>query len=1170
MLPLVKISTDLSSGKQKQGWFEKITSSRLRRRAAPSGIVHVEILVDIFASFVALDGQVDQQEAQIALDLLRHAFPEADHGWLATRLQKALGSALTPRELASSMKDHLTNEGLVSLGLQLFLLVNASARQKEGLETLQEFMRDIGDRGTGEAILAEMLDKDPHTIPFERITFGLNKTSDVLIPEEATGHQFRFYRAGEVTLLRNSGEEILWLSGAPVGVGVTVRMRSHQRLVIPGWSLSFNDVSFLISARTRGEIRSIFLHENEDGLVVERSRTRQSEIKIDFNTTATLTRLKPTNLKLAPDFTIEEDPPLRTSLHNEIKLSNNKSLSLEKLRLQATSAGGRFKLGSEKLSLIVSNDATRLKRGDLLLSPGLSSAVRLKITFDPSTAAGVLEVEQSERPISINGTQVRQRCRLKNGDFIQLSASQGVRCRFTEGWIDEERTVVQELLVDMVSHSFGRRNNVLDNIEFKVRRGEMLCIMGPSGSGKSTLLSSLAGQLKPTRGHIRLNDISLYQHRERLAPFIAYMPQEEALNPHLTVREHLYQASMIRRPHIAHREHDRRVDSILAELALTPLAHRLVGSSGDKQISGGERGRLNLGLDLSSPAEIFLFDEPISGLSSKDSEHVAEALRGLAKDKIVIASLHRPGSSVLTHFDKVLLLDKGGKVAFYGSPWSMIQYFDSACSELGIPSVVRESQDSRGADFVFDVLESPVLKVALNKEESFTRRFNPTFWQERFEGYQLLENVRVQESDQTSNIGQLPRAEDNMPIPQRKRRKFKEKRRLFFTHLKRSLMAKLRNRGTFYTTILEAPLLAGLIALTLRASAEGQYDYSTGLHFITYMFLTVTVGMFLGLTNSATEILRDRSVLRRERNCGFSVPLYISAKFTSLSILAMLQCAVYTSVGHLLLEVRGVWLEHWAWMTITALCGTAMALLVSAIVKSERSALSSVPLLLVPQLLLAGALVPFEEMNRGLFEGAHESRMSGGEPVPAKVMPLRYAYEGMIVTQALRNPFELERRTIQASIDHITLASEKNGFQLTDHQSNTLETLTAGLTLLYAAEATSPGEAQKLCALIRSVAQKGNIQELRELNVQAEGEDVRPCSDFFANSRSDLIVSRAEIHRTDDRIQGYRNIFLAEWKYFKNRRFGTIPYCFTVVSSISILCLLFATLVVSRWNKNVG
>jgi ABC-type multidrug transport system ATPase subunit len=77
---------------------------------------------------------------------------------------------------------------------------------------------------------------------------------------------------------------------------------------------------------------------------------------------------------------------------------------------------------------------------------------------------------------------------------------------------------------------------------------------------------------------------------------------------------------------------------------------------------------LNLGLDLGSAAEVFLFDEPISGLSSKDSEHVAETLRSLARDKIVIASLHRPGATVMNLFDKVLLLDNGGRVAFFGSP----------------------------------------------------------------------------------------------------------------------------------------------------------------------------------------------------------------------------------------------------------------------------------------------------------------------------------------------------------------------------------------------------------------------------------------------------------------------------------------------------------------------
>ena len=420
---------------------------------------------------------------------------------------------------------------------------------------------------------------------------------------------------------------------------------------------------------------------------------------------------------------------------------------------------------------------------------------------------------------------------------------------------------------------------------------------------------------------------------------------------------------------------------------------------------------MNLGLDLASRAEVFLFDEPISGLSSKDSEHVAETLHALGQEKIVIASLHRPGASVLELFDKVLLLDGGGRLAFFGSPRSMVEYFREACSELKITHPAAESKAPLGADFVFDVLETP-LSHGSGAQGSAGRRFPSTFWQERFEGKTLMRSL-----SEAPPITRPIHRKDRIPVPRLTGRKLHTALAVSVTHFMRSFTSKFRNRGTIYSTCLEAPLLAALVSITLRSSPQGQYEFQSALHIPAYLFLSATVAMFLGLTNSATEILRDRPTLRRERNCQPAATSYVVAKFIALGLLASLQCLVYLLVGNHFLEIEGMLMSHWGWMSVTAWTGTAMALLISAWVRSERAALTAVPLLLVPQMLLAGALVPYKEMNRGLFENASEVREKGGVPVPAMVMPLRYAYEGMIVTQAVRNPFEVERVRLQRRVD---------------------------------------------------------------------------------------------------------------------------------------------------------
>ena len=1159
-------------------WFAK----------APEQSSHASTLVDVFASFISIDRSVDTSEADIALDLLRNAFPEADHAWLARRLQRALKSPASPKSLALYISDKLDNEGIVSLGLQLLLLVEASDRRTRSRSIFVDFMDRLSDQSIGNLILQEMTEgyEGQKELPFTRLIFSAEPDADVILPPESAAYAYRVYQAGQVVLIRNTGIRTLWLSGTALLPGNITRLRSHQRITLPQWALSNSDLAFFLNSKRHNEKRSIFVHQTDNGLIAERSRTRSSTIRIDFSTKVELQLLRPSDITIEGQ-TLMEDTPIVLSLHDNLTLSNGSKVSLENIRHQAMEAGGRFRLSNEQQSCLVSNEPSIVGKGDLLLSPGLAGKVVLKITYDPATSNGFLEIIQSEREILINGQIVRGQTQLTDGTLIRLSASQAVRCRFSEGLIDEERTVIRELHVDALTHRFNKSTTALDNIDFTVKRGEMLCIMGPSGSGKSTLLETLAGHLKPTRGHVRLNGISLYTHRSRLAPFVTHMPQEEALNPQLTIREHLVHACSIRRPHLSSSEHSRRVDSILSELALQPLANRRVGTRGDKTISGGERGRLNLGLDLGSAAEIFLFDEPISGLSSKDSEHVAETLRGLARDKIVIASLHRPGSSVLSLFDKVLLLDKEGKVAFYGAPDEMFAYFTDACNELRIPSRVKQgSPEKSGADFVFDVLETPLHgMLATNESSSFARRFPPSFWQERLESHRLLESVARGDIPAQTQLGDMPRADDNMPIPVSRARRAKDHVRLFFTHFKRSFYSKFRNRGTFYCTILEAPLLAFLISLTLRASADGSYEFSTGLHIVTYLFLTVTVGMFLGLTNSATEILRDLPVLRRERNYRFGTGLYVAAKFSTLTILALLQCCIYVGIGHFMLEIKGMFVIHWLWMSSAALCGTAMAMLVSTIVKSERAALSSVPLLLVPQLLLAGALVPFDEMNRGLFVGGDKARNKGAEPVPARFMPLRYAFEGVVVSQATENPYERERRRIQHRIDELkekTIPADPSKEEnfLTDEEAERLDILKQGLTYIAGSEAKNADEAAERSREIASTALYGTWEEFHKLEVRPYPPimSVPSSSSFFQNSRNELLVRRAEIQRSSidnqvdpDVIGGIpkQSIFYDEYKFWFSKKLSTLTWCKGILFTITFFCLVASTAIVTRWNRKV-
>jgi ABC-type multidrug transport system ATPase subunit len=1156
-------------------WLRTLPGVGRLRALRPGTSARVGALVDTFGAFATLDGEVSSQEADLVLDLLRSAFPDVDHGWLARRLQRAITQPRPLHAIAAELKDACNDAEKTALGLQLFTLVDAAGRSERNRASFEVFLRRLGRPDLGTAILNEMRGDPPRgetSPPFERLVFGRDE-ADVVLPPAAVDCAFRVYRAADLVLVRNTGATPLRIRGRSLQTGAFLQMRERQPLVVPGWTIRPEDLMFFLDAKRTGNTPAVYLEPGESGLVAERTRTRNSTVRVRFGLDAEVEALRDSPLLAAGQGPLRKGQRVTCLNHERIGDGSGFSLSVNELRGKATESGRRFLLLADRQEYLVSNDAASLSRGDLLLGPKLAPKTVLFIRYDPQRAEGELQIRESNGPISVDGNPVRLSATLRDGSLIRLSGSQAVRCRFRDGFLDEERTLIESLRVEDLAHDFATGSRALDNLNFEVKRGEMLCIIGPSGSGKSTLLSVLSGQREPTRGSVRLNGISLYKRPDALVPFIAHMPQEEALNPHLTVREHLRHAVTIRRPALSPAEHERRVDSMLAELGLQAIARRLVGSPGEKTISGGERSRLNLGLDLGSRAEVFLFDEPISGLSSKDSEHVAETLRALARDKIVIASLHRPGAQVLRLFDRVLLLDSGGHLAYFGTPAGMVGYFREACGELGITHPAVTSSSPLGADFVFDVLEAPLASIGGGSDTGAARRFPPSFWQERFESADLMDALR--DGGPLSRIADT-RAPTKLPLPPKPARRLRAVAAVFVTHFLRSLLSKLRNRGTLYSTFLEAPLLAALVSVTLRSSPEGSYDFSTALHLPAYLFLSATVAMFLGLTNSATEILRDRPVLRRERNCQPGAFSYVAAKFTALALVAAVQCLTYLIVGNHFLEIEGMLPYHWLWMTLTAWTGTALALLVSSTVRSERAALTAVPLLLVPQMLLAGALVPYREMNHGLFRNTKEVRERGGVPVPASFMPLRYAYEAMIVSQAVRNPFEIERIRLQRRIDRVIRSRDT----LDREDLERFEMAKEGLRRLVAAGATDKAKAKALAKRIRRTAEYGSRIEIESLSVWPEdARKARPVTDYFVNERVELMTREAETFRTDYRNTGFRPIFLAlrkplpwdgtdeEGKPKRRVQVDTQKFCGLVLLSFVTGCCLLTVAAVSRQNR---
>jgi ABC-type multidrug transport system fused ATPase/permease subunit len=300
-----------------------------------------------------------------------------------------------------------------------------------------------------------------------------------------------------------------------------------------------------------GNRPAIFLASTEEGLTSERARSRQSAVRIRFGLEAEVEALRPTELAVDGHGLLVPGKAILCRHHERLSDPSGFSTPLDSLRRRRVEAGGRFRLEADQRDFLVSNDPAMLDRGDLLLAPGMAPRVILRVRFDLERRTGDIFVREAEGVVTADGIPVKGSAPLREGSIIRLSRTQALRCRFSEGIIDEERNLIESLRAQDLIHEFIPGIRALDNVNFEIGRGEMLCIIGPSGSGKSTLLSVLAGQIEPTRGRVRLNEASVYQNRLDLIRFIAYMPQEEALNPQLTVLEHLRHATTIRRPFLS-------------------------------------------------------------------------------------------------------------------------------------------------------------------------------------------------------------------------------------------------------------------------------------------------------------------------------------------------------------------------------------------------------------------------------------------------------------------------------------------------------------------------------------------------------------------------------------------------------------------------------------------
>ena len=1172
------------------------TSRRWMRRAMrkPRSVAEgpnlLPLLIQVLASFSKADGVLLEEEIDSSLGFLRYDYPEAVYSELRQLFRQALYEQQDLGVMAQKLSEKLGADRKIMLGVQLYDLISQAGLKQEQVVAFYSFMSQLGMAAQAIDIVYQLNaseDSDPSIYqrgasPLESLSFGSNGTADVLLKSLNDAERLLAFRYHDLILLKNYSGQSVSVRGRPLTRGGFCRIYPGQRILIGDQVLTYQELAAYFNAKKNVSLPQIYVRapKDSDQVQLERSRSRESSLEITFGLKVRVKALRDVDAVIN-GVRLRSGAQVEASLDDRIVFHNDSEMDLSDLRRRARAMGGRFQLKASKSEYLVSNNPSLLEADDILLSPGTSGDVLLKIFCDYDKRVGTLEVIESDRPIMVRETPVRGTSPLADGDTIRIDIGQFLRCNFSERIIEEERNIIRSLEVVDLNHRFSNSEIALDGISFTVNRGELVCVMGASGSGKSSLLKVLGGQIQPSGGQVLLNDQSLYHNLDELKRYVSYIPQEDAFDENLTIGENLQFAAAIRSPHLSRRDRTRRLESKLVELGLSERRDSIVGSPVKKTLSGGERKRLNIGLDMIGSADVYLFDEPTSGLSSKDSEHVIEIIRGMAHNKIIIVTIHQPSSKLFQMFHKAILFDKGGRLVFFGTPTDMLRYFAEAehQHQFGADLGACPSCGTTRPEFIFDVLETPLRDISgdIIYEENnrgqlvAARRYSPEFWRDKYEAFRLIQDVK-QVSLRPDSAPVLPAASSHK---NRAQIRWHDEWTQVRTLLRRAFMSKLRNGGNLVITIGVAPVLALLIATLLRYSDSGTYDFASAYHIPTFLFLGLIVAMFLGLTNSADDIIGDRAVLQRERNLNVRLPYYVLAKVLSLGVFALVQCVLFVLIGNWILSIRGMFWIYLGVMFMTAMGGVALGLVISSLVDNPKTAANIVPLVLIPQIIMGGALIKYEDMNRNLGLVYTFSRWFSEHPTDQKnkkmdsklkvpfvcqFIAMRWSYEELVIAQAKLNPLTSRQERTQREIDR--LVNKKDHSQL---DAQRLASLKETLAVLSGLEAKTPKDLDGYLKVIdETISGKKPFDraDFRDAAGPVTAEQL------YINQKVSDLISNAEMEQSDYRRGNRPNVFFGAEKRYLGVKASVFTFN-TWVLTTSTLALLGLLLWILRRQLEV-
>lgn len=548
-----------------------------------------------------------------------------------------------------------------------------------------------------------------------------------------------------------------------------------------------------------------------------------------------------------------------------------------------------------------------------------------------------------------------------------------------------------------VSYRFNGGNAGVHDINFCEDSGRLVGIMGSSGAGKSTLLNILNGSMEPMEGRVLINGIDIYKDKVKANGLIGHVSQDDLLIEELTVYQNLYYNTKLCFDHYNEDQIVQSVNSMLQNLGLYDIKDIQVGTPLNKKISGGQRKRLNIALELIREPAILFLDEPTSGLSSKDSENIMDLLKDLTlKGKLVFVVIHQPSSDIFKMFDNLLILDTGGYLIYNGNPVDSIMYFKSkvhqanwADSECHICGNVNPEQ-------IFNIVESLVIDEY--GKETRTRKISPHEW------YNVYKSSGMP-------VKKKPEIDNPLPAVAFKVPNIFKQLGVFIT---RDLISKIVNTQYLIITLLEAPVLAFILAFIIKffnvsETNESGYTLMENSNLPVYLFMSVIVATFMGLTVSAEEIIKDRKILKREAFLNLSWSGYLLSKLTVMMAISAVQALTFVLIGNSILEIKGMFLKYWIVLFSAWTASNIMGLLISDSFKTVVTIYILIPFLVIPQIVLSGVIVKYEKLN---------PKISSPSKIPfyGEMMTARWGYEALAVEQFMNNRYNEPFYTINKAM----------------------------------------------------------------------------------------------------------------------------------------------------------